>query len=77
MFEKHLWKSDILSKDAGHIIPLPQVFFKHFANKNQLPGFYIGGTLVENGLKTTKQDDESYLLKHYRRYFPVVGFGVP
>ena len=50
MFEKHLWKSDILSKDAGHIIPLPQVFFKHFANKNQLPGFYISGTLVENGL---------------------------
>ena len=50
MFEKHLWKSDILSKDADHIIPLPQVFFKHFANKNQLPGFYISGTLIENGL---------------------------
>ena len=41
MFEKHLWKSDILSKDASQ---------RHFANKNQLPGFYIGGTLVENGL---------------------------
>ena len=26
------------------------MFFKHFANKNQLPGFYIIGTLVENGL---------------------------
>ena len=50
MFEKHLWKSDILSKDAGHIIPLPQVFFKHFANKNQLPGLSVTGTLVENGL---------------------------
>ena len=24
--------------------------FKHFASKNQLPGFYISGTLVENGL---------------------------
>ena len=48
MFEKHLWKSDILSKDAGH---LPQVFFKHFASKNQLPGFYISETLVENGLR--------------------------
>ena len=33
MFEKHLWKSDVLSKDAGH-----------------WPGFYISGTLVENGL---------------------------
>ena len=46
MFEKHLWKSDILSKD----VTFPQVFFKHFASKNQLPGFYISGTLVENGL---------------------------
>ena len=26
------------------------MFFNHFANKNQLPGFYIIGTLVENGL---------------------------
>ena len=43
MFEKHLWKSDILSKDA--------VFFQHFASKNQLPGLSISGTLVENGLK--------------------------
>ena len=50
MFEKHLWKSDILSKDAGHIIPLPQVFFKHFANKNQLPGLSVNGTLVKNWL---------------------------
>ena len=31
-------------------VTLPQVFFKHFANKNQLPGFYISETLVENGL---------------------------
>ena len=29
---------------------LPQVFFKHFASKIQLPGFYISGILVENGL---------------------------
>ena len=49
MFEKHLWKSDILSKDAENVT-LPQVFFKHFAYKNQVPGFYIKGTLVENGL---------------------------
>ena len=28
----------------------PQVSFKHFGSKNQLPGFYIRGTLVENRL---------------------------
>ena len=57
MFEKHLWKSDILSKDAGHWYFLSkdachrsQVFFKHFASKNQIPGFCISETLVENGL---------------------------
>ena len=57
MFEKHLWKSGILSKDADHRpasllknVTLPQVFFKHFASKSQLLGFYISGTLVENGL---------------------------
>ena len=34
MFEKHLWKSDILSKD----VTVPQVFFKHFETKtNKLP----------------------------------------
>ena len=27
------------------------MFFKHFASKNQLPGFYVNRTLVENGLK--------------------------
>ena len=26
------------------------MFFKHFASKNQLPGFYKCGLLVENGL---------------------------
>ena len=36
MFEKHLWKSDILSNAT-----LPQVFLKYFARKTQLPGFYI------------------------------------
>ena len=30
---------------------LKSVFFKHFASTNQLPRFYINGTLVENGLK--------------------------
>ena len=58
MFEKHLWKSDILSKDAGHrpasLLKMSLFYcfflFKHFASKNQLPGFYISGTLVENEL---------------------------
>ena len=55
MFEKHLWKSEILSKDAvrWHFtqnVTLPQVFFKHFGSKNQLPGFQISRTLVENEL---------------------------
>ena len=57
MFEKHLWKSAILSKDAGHRpasllkMTVPQVFFKHFASENQLPGLSVSGTLVENGLR--------------------------
>ena len=33
---------------------LPQVIFKHFATKNQPLGFYISGTLVENGLSFAK-----------------------
>ena len=41
-----MWKSDIFSKDAGH----RQVFFARFVCKNQLPGFYTSGTLVENEL---------------------------
>ena len=56
MFEKHLWKSDILSKLQfttfifTQNVTLPQVFFKHFASKNQLPGLSISGTLLENEL---------------------------
>ena len=45
MFEKHMWKSDILGKGS-----LFHRFFKYFASKNQLAGFYIKETLVENGL---------------------------
>ena len=36
-------------------VTLPQVFFKYFASKNQLPGFYISGTLVENELIILEQ----------------------
>ena len=42
--------SNFPSKDAGH----RPAFCKHLASKNQLPGFYICGILVENGL--TKSD---------------------
>ena len=28
-------------------LTLPQVFFKHFTSKNQLPGFYISGTFLD------------------------------
>ena len=31
-------------------LTLAKVFFKYFASKNQLLGFYISGALVENGL---------------------------
>ena len=55
--EKNLPKSDILNKDAGHrpasllkMSLFHKCFVKHFDSKNQLPGFYIGGTLVEKGL---------------------------
>ena len=54
MFEKHLRKSDNLSKDAGH---RPTSYLKYhsstgvfqtFCCENQLPGFYTSGTLVKN-----------------------------
>ena len=65
MFEKHIRKSDILSKDAGHrpasllkMSIFDRCFSKHFASKNQLPSFYISGTLVENGLRLTQRHAE-------------------
>ena len=56
--------------------------FKHFSSNNQLPGFYISGTLVENGLginfplsdsiklviiNITYTCLESYALGYYRK----------
>ena len=35
---------------VGFNVTLPQVLFKLFASKNQLPGLSLTGTLVENGL---------------------------
>ena len=67
MFENHLWRSDILSKDAGHrpaylfkMSLFLRYFFKLFASKNQLPGLSTSGTLVENGLITvTKPSNQT------------------
>ena len=74
MFEKHLWNSDILSKDAGHwsvvIVTPPQVFFKYFANKNQLPGLSVSGAMVENGLIFTYHfliQISAYNIKHEQK----------
>ena len=44
----HLW--------TNQVVTLPRVFFKYFASKDQLPSFYISGTLVENGLKKSVND---------------------
>ena len=59
MFEKCLWKSNILIKDAGHLHLYLKCHsstgvFKHFASKKQLPGQSVSGILVENGLKIKK-----------------------
>ena len=40
------------------VVTLPQLFFKHFASKNQLPGLSVSGTFVENGLKSIFFDTE-------------------
>ena len=56
MCEKYVWETEILSNDGLNQtvfllkMSLPQVFFTHFAGKNQLPGFSISGTLAWNGL---------------------------
>ena len=57
MFEKHLWKSDIVSKDADHwpaSLLKMSIFHRCFSNiqlvKKQLPGFDISEALVENTL---------------------------
>ena len=39
-------------------VTLPQVFFKYFASKNQLPGLSISGTLVENGRLERERERE-------------------
>ena len=45
---------------------LLQVFFKHFASKNQRPGFYISGTLVGNGLILQSWETYGFLVMSRR-----------
>ena len=40
-------------------VTLPQVFFTHFSNKSQLPGFSITGILAGNELKIYWMKDNS------------------
>ena len=42
------------------------MFFKHFGNKNQLPGLSIIGTLVENWLRNTLKSNFVSLLQDVR-----------
>ena len=48
MFENYMWKSDILSKDAGRWPA--SLLKKSLFYQNQIPGLSISGTLVKNGL---------------------------
>ena len=41
----------------------------HFASKNQLPGFNIGGVLVENGLKPQKIPVQSTVHTYTSSFF--------
>ena len=48
-----LWINQVVGFYYQHVWKTPvkkQVLFKIFGRKNQLPGFYISRTLVENGL---------------------------
>ena len=44
------------------------MFFKHFPSKNQLFGFYMSGTLVENGLKNFNNDRKSIFSQNLRLF---------
>ena len=46
-------------------VTLPQMFFNHFASKNQLTGFYISGTLVENGLILKMHEMTFFVVKNH------------
>ena len=51
---------------CSYNITLPQMFFKHFASKNQLTGLSVGGTLVETGLKPIFANTVYFLIYEYK-----------
>ena len=57
-------------------ITLPQMFFKHFASKNQLTGLSVGGTLVETGLKAIFANTVYFLIYEYK-IFPNIVQSMP
>ena len=80
MFEKYLWKSNILLKDAGHLHLYLKCHsstgvFKHFASKKQLPGQSVSGILVENGLKIQKIQAASIFCWHISNVFETFIYG--
>ena len=44
------------------------MFLKHFAGKNQLPGFYKSGTLVESELMEFAEPIQIIVIVYLRRY---------
>ena len=56
-------------RTASFHVTLPQVLFKHFASKHQLPGLSISGTLLENGFKMQKQASGGFYEKVTPRIF--------
>ena len=50
------------------------MFFKHFTSKNQLPGFYISGTLVENGLNVSDDYLTAEARSKYQTFVPRVEY---
>ena len=57
MCKKHLWRNEILSKDADHR-----------ASKNQLPVFYITRTMVANELNKTFPELQGKYCYRYKIY---------
>ena len=53
------------------------MFLKDFAGKNQLPGFYISGTLVENGLiKYCLYEDKESLTTWNLEFYSVANLNI-
>ena len=50
------------------------MFFKHFASKNQLPGFYISETLVENGLILKIVNNPSFPILNQAKFILNIAF---